>query len=717
MANIIAVVDGLPIDLDLLDNGGHLDPVVFRGVTYHRWAAYFAALTWQASENVAQAAASYAATSATAVSVGIGEKLLNIGPNKGYQPGQVIVLRSASDPNVWMTGRVTAYDNATGALALEVLPGGYQGSGSYSDWTVSLGGERGPQGESGTGGVPYLWSAATAAADPGAGWLGGNGADVSTVTALYASTTANGGGDAAALLEWMGQSTNPVKGLVWLTARDNPARWAAFRIMAVTGAGGWRTVTVEYLAASSATPFVAGDQIGLAVLRAGNEGNQGPPGSGSTIMTRREGVDVGIAALLNFGAAFNLTFNNGTGQLDIGLTPEALATVGEVKQSAVPPGVGWLPCDGAAYAIAAYPSLAAALGSIKTLGTTWFPRTLPSVSGDTANRAGLYRNNVHLLLGRSDSPLVSTDTVNWQTPLSLPIAPFNAEDLTACAAMDVAGTVNYVVAVPGQVGVGAHKILRSTDRRTWAAAAPISPAYDAYDWINLIEVQGAVLLHFQYGSWISETGGASWGAQTIGAPFGGDLNAIAQAVGPNGTLVLVKSMSSEFSGTQARYLTRAGVVLTAQVCGLPPGDWGCAVYNAGVWIAAEAGSSRVAYSSDPDAADWTVLTAPIAGGISALAAYGGVAVAVSAGHEWAALTQDGKAWRQSALPPAENGYPLVLPAATGVLAIADNAPGARLAALSPLYFYDPATQFVVPALNGPGGPLAGDAVIPYIKGA
>jgi len=99
--------------------------------------------TTQAAAAAASAASALAApgtnaTSATSVAVGTGAKSLTIQPGKSLAIGMSVVIAATASPANRMTGYVTAYDAGTGALT--VMASAAAGSGTFADWTVSLGG-------------------------------------------------------------------------------------------------------------------------------------------------------------------------------------------------------------------------------------------------------------------------------------------------------------------------------------------------------------------------------------------------------------------------------------------------------------------------------------------------------------------------------------------------------------------------------------------------
>lgn len=78
----------------------------------------------------------YAATSTTSLAIGTGSKALTIQTGKFFQIGQSVRIASTANPANFMDGQVTAHNNSTGALTVNVTAVG--GSGTLAAWTVSL---------------------------------------------------------------------------------------------------------------------------------------------------------------------------------------------------------------------------------------------------------------------------------------------------------------------------------------------------------------------------------------------------------------------------------------------------------------------------------------------------------------------------------------------------------------------------------------------------
>jgi hypothetical protein len=75
-------------------------------------------------------------TSTTSVVIGTGAKSLTVQASKSYVPGMTVKIARTSDGTKWMVGDVTSYNSGTGALAVTVSK--IQGSGTFTDWTISF---------------------------------------------------------------------------------------------------------------------------------------------------------------------------------------------------------------------------------------------------------------------------------------------------------------------------------------------------------------------------------------------------------------------------------------------------------------------------------------------------------------------------------------------------------------------------------------------------
>lgn len=87
------------------------------------------------------------ATSTTSLAVGTGTKSLTIQTGKELVVGMTVNIARTSDPALSnMSGIITSYTTGTGALIVEVSSA--TGTGTYTDWTISLSGTKGLAGDS-----------------------------------------------------------------------------------------------------------------------------------------------------------------------------------------------------------------------------------------------------------------------------------------------------------------------------------------------------------------------------------------------------------------------------------------------------------------------------------------------------------------------------------------------------------------------------------------
>ena len=107
-------------------------------------------------ETAATAAQNYAAalksTSTSSIAIGTGSKTFTTQGGKQFAAGQFVLIASDAGPANYMHGQVTSYSGTT--LVVNVLDIG--GSGTHTDWTITVSGSRGatgPAGPTGSGGV------------------------------------------------------------------------------------------------------------------------------------------------------------------------------------------------------------------------------------------------------------------------------------------------------------------------------------------------------------------------------------------------------------------------------------------------------------------------------------------------------------------------------------------------------------------------------------
>lgn len=118
-------------------------------------------------------------------------------------------------------------------------------------------------------GLLYDFDTTTADADPGAGKLRANNADLSAATQLFIDDVDRSASDHAAFINSWDDSSNTVKGHV-LLKRASDDDTAVFSISAITDAAGYVKVTVAHV--SGVTSFSAADVISVQFFRAGDAG-------------------------------------------------------------------------------------------------------------------------------------------------------------------------------------------------------------------------------------------------------------------------------------------------------------------------------------------------------------------------------------------------------------------------------------------------------------
>lgn len=76
-------------------------------------------------------------TSVTSNTIGTGSKAFTVEAGKSYFPGQSVTIARTSDTDNRMFAVVDSYDSGTGALV--VTSQAFEGSGTFTDWTITLG--------------------------------------------------------------------------------------------------------------------------------------------------------------------------------------------------------------------------------------------------------------------------------------------------------------------------------------------------------------------------------------------------------------------------------------------------------------------------------------------------------------------------------------------------------------------------------------------------
>lgn len=102
------------------------------------WVAHFTN-TFIAELDAAIAAFNFNATNSTSTTsdtIATGSTTITTQTGKSYLPGMTIKSANTADGTKWMLGEVTAYDSGTGSLTFYSRL--INGSGTYSDWTITL---------------------------------------------------------------------------------------------------------------------------------------------------------------------------------------------------------------------------------------------------------------------------------------------------------------------------------------------------------------------------------------------------------------------------------------------------------------------------------------------------------------------------------------------------------------------------------------------------
>lgn len=92
-------------------------------------------------------------TSVTSNTIGLGVKSFVTDTGKSFETGRSLLITSDGAPSTRrMTGIVTDYDPDTGDLDITIQ--GITGSGTYTDWTIRVAGDKGEKGDQGIQGPP-----------------------------------------------------------------------------------------------------------------------------------------------------------------------------------------------------------------------------------------------------------------------------------------------------------------------------------------------------------------------------------------------------------------------------------------------------------------------------------------------------------------------------------------------------------------------------------
>lgn len=125
-----------------LDNGGHRTRFVPALAQIVAIAANVVSKATAAAASAASAlgAPGTNATSTSSLTIGTGAISLTLAQTgKAYSVGQSVVIARTSAPSTTaMWGIITAFNSGTGAMTVQVPTGQTLGSGTFTDWTISL---------------------------------------------------------------------------------------------------------------------------------------------------------------------------------------------------------------------------------------------------------------------------------------------------------------------------------------------------------------------------------------------------------------------------------------------------------------------------------------------------------------------------------------------------------------------------------------------------
>lgn len=154
-------------------------------------------------------------------------------------------------------------------------------------------GSQGPTGDAGSdGGIRWSYSASTAMADPGTGFLRLNSGTMSSVTGMaIANTTAeNGNPDVTDyILSWDDSTSTSARGTLTLRSEANVGTFAIYQITsAVTDHSGWNEMTLAYV--DHAGSFTASETLSVMFSRTGDKGADGAGSGTVTSITAGPGL-------------------------------------------------------------------------------------------------------------------------------------------------------------------------------------------------------------------------------------------------------------------------------------------------------------------------------------------------------------------------------------------------------------------------------------------
>jgi hypothetical protein len=185
---------------------------------------------------------------------------------------------------------------------------------------IGVSGATGPQGATGAlviGGLRQTYSTTTADADPGAGIFRLNNATPASATAAYLDNTDISTAAITTILDTWDDSTNTVRGFLYMVKSSDPNTWASFNVTgSVVDGTGYRKLTLANGAGSGA--FTNADVFTLLFSRSGDVGATGPIGvSGATGATGNTGTTGASGATGPTGTTGGNGATGATGPADV----------------------------------------------------------------------------------------------------------------------------------------------------------------------------------------------------------------------------------------------------------------------------------------------------------------------------------------------------------------------------------------------------------------
>lgn len=187
-------------------------------------------------------------------------------------------------------------------------------------WVKYLGddGANGTSGTNGKDGAPgaitfnYQWSTSNTGSDPGAGFVKVNDPDVTAATALYIDIVDDLGNTITNLLAQMfNVSSSAVKSIIYIRSADLLS-YAAYQVTGGTNLGGYFIINVTPIGATSASPFLNGDNLLFSFSVTGNKGDTGSEILYNNLTDTASAGSGSYEILMSYNVAANTLSTNGS---------------------------------------------------------------------------------------------------------------------------------------------------------------------------------------------------------------------------------------------------------------------------------------------------------------------------------------------------------------------------------------------------------------------